>query len=761
MLTVIAVSAVLAACGGGDAATEAPGYAAGAALAPADIAPKSTALTASGAVDTAPTSPAALEGAAADTVEMALVSTDTADLAQAQSELSAGATADARPAQPSAAPTAEASSVIVPSEPVPAEPSAPTMHMSAVSAAQATTTNSVSSLVSTLGLFLPLHVAVEDWANARQLAANDSGWKTWTTSRRDLLSRWFGRTRDRADLVAGYPNDFVNPLTGAAVSWTMDIAEPANGTTAAEIRYKAAWAAINRQYNITRTLDAARLYQLQGDTTLAEVAAKQLDLYADNYAKWPLRTSIGNARMMAQSLDEAVSVLELLEAAKALAPYAAAARQAKWRDSLFRPIAANVQTYTYGPLNNINLWCAAAVTAVGLYANDAALVTAGTTGPQGTNAVLASGLNADGLWFEGSFSYNNYVILALARMFDVASQYGRGDLVQRYAPQVQRLLALPVLFNFDDGSLPAPSDTRSAVAPVDRGTHLAMYRHVPTSFGVMAATTSRTWATLLDVPRASALPLALPTAVSLNAEASRMAQLRMGAWQLYVHYGQSTVNHAQEEALTYELVHGTTSITRDAGTAASYSLPQHTEYFSKGVGNNVALIDGLGQQQWAPGVVRSFDAVNGTLDAAQPSYRSDANVQRSYKLSSSGFSETTRITLPTTQATPRRLGVMFNTACQIAITDPRAGTAAAATAPTGSAGFKFWTAITKRSAQASWTAKLTCAGKAYELAINGPAAHTVYSATAPNTPLPATRNALYVEAPGKDVSFTTSIRALP
>lgn len=611
------------------------------------------------------------------------------------------------------------------------------------------------------GFFLANRTASENWANARLLAANDRVWASWLGSRRDLLGKWFGQARDRVDLIAGYPNDLVDAQTGAAVPWTYDMAEPPAGTTAAEVKYKSAWVAINRQYNISRTLDAARFYKLSGDLTLAETAARQLDFYANNYANWPLRTAIGNARMLGQSLDEAVSALEMLQAANALTAYATPQRQALWRDGLFKPMAVNLQTYAYGALNNINLWCSTAVAAIGMQYKDATLLAAGTTGPKGVNAVLATGVTRDGIWFEGSFAYNDYVLFALARLFDLAAQNGRADLVQSYVNQVQSMLLAPTLFKFDDGTLPMVSDTRSPVAPVDIGTHLALYRHVPTTFGMQAATTTRTWDTLLDAPTAGVKTTALPTAQSRHAEDTRMALLRQGDWQLFVHYGQKTINHAQEEALSYDLAQGTTSISRDAGTATSYSSAQHADYFSKGVGNNVPLIDGQGQEQWAPGVVQTFDATAGVLDVSHPTYRHDVSVSRRFQLGSAGLTELTRLNLVPPQTAARRLGVMFNTACGVAITDPRAGLGTSAAAPSGSPGFALWSQVQRYNVQATWSAVLTCAGKPYALTVSTAAPHTAYSATAPNTPLPATRNALYVEASGTDVSFQTHIRALP
>lgn len=693
-------------------------------------------------------------------------SSDAPAAAQATVSSNAGAAALPEPLQPStaAAPTSAAAPATVNVDLAPPPQVSVVTQAAAAPAADPPTSAraELAALAQTPGLLMPPRTAVDDWASARRLAASDAGWKDWVAGMRNLVSIWFATLRDRADLVAGYPNDYADPVSGAALSWTIDTPMPASQATPAAVKVQQAWIAINRQYNISRTLDAARLYRLGGDAALAELAARQLDFYAANYLQWPQRTAIGNARMLAQSLDEAVSVLSLLEAADALDGYASGARKAAWRDGLFRPIAANLPTYGYGPLNNINLWCAVALAAIGMHLNDQALLDAGLAGPKGISAVLAEGVSRDGIWAEGSFAYNNYVLLALARFFDLAALNKRGDLVAQYVPDTQRMLLAPLLFRFDDGTLPTPSDTRNKVAPVDTSTHLALYRHVPSSFGIQQAAATRSWATLLDTPPALAAKPALPPTRTVDANDVRMLLLRQGSWQLFVHYGQKMPNHAQEEAMTYELVDGTTSITRDAGTATSYSAPQHLYYFSKGVGNNVPLVDGQGQQQWAPGAVTQFDAAAGTFAVTHAGYRSGVDASRSYRLSSSGYSETTRIVVQGTRPAPRRLGVIFNTACTLTVSDPRAGAARTAAAPFADAGYGFWSGTQSHKPTATtWVAQLGCGGKRYELAITGPAGQIAYRAVVPDTPLPATRNALYVEATGTDVSFTTAIRALP
>ena len=165
-----------------------------------------------------------------------------------------------------------------------------------------TASTQVTALAATPGVLLPSRVAQEDWANAKRLAASDAYWKYWVEGTRAFATKWFSVPRDRVELIAGYSNDYINPTTGAALSYSIDTPMPTNISTPAAVRTQQAWVAINRQYNISRALDAARLYKLTGDKVMAENAARQLDFYAANYLKWPLRTAVGNARMLGSEL---------------------------------------------------------------------------------------------------------------------------------------------------------------------------------------------------------------------------------------------------------------------------------------------------------------------------------------------------------------------------------------------------------------------------------------------------------------------------
>lgn len=766
------MDAAVAATGSIMGAASAASPASAASAAEATVSAASAVEPSTAATTTATATPAPTAKIAAATTEVKTATTTTGTSTQTSTSTTSGAGTTAKPAAVSlvttTAPVGTVSTATVTDQPTTATTQATTEStatqttaarlQNALAASMAS--SQVDTLLKTSGLLLGVRTATESWSTARNTVSTNSGWATWLSQKRSAVDKWYAKTRDRVDLQAGLPNDYVDPKTGVALQWTVDSPEPANGTTAKEIAFKGAWVAIMRQVNIDFALDAARIYQVTGDTKMAETAASQLDFYADSYNKWPLRTAVGNSRMFGQTLEEATTVLSLLETAHALGPYVSSARKAKWRDGLFFPIAVNLQAYSWGSLNNMNLWCAVATAAIGMEHGNATWTDAGLTGPRSVAAVMTQGVTKDGIWYEGSFAYNNYVVLAMARLFDLAALAGRADVINKYAPDVQRMLLAPVLYRFDDGSLPSPNDSRSAIAPVDKPTHGAMYRHVPTTYGLQYAYGIRSWASLSDPPIVPTSDPKLPAVQTIYSPDTGFASLRAGSWQAFIHYGQKTQAHAQAEALTFELAHGTINISRDAGTSNSYGSLQHKEYFSQGLGNNVPLVDGQGADGYAMGEVKAFDPIGGTLDVLQANYRSDASARRTFRLETTGFSETTRITLTKAGAAPRRLGVVFNTLCSVQVTDPRAGVASSATAPTGAPGFKYWTGITRQTAQATWTAKLTCGGKPYEMTIVGPPGHTVYRAAAPSTPLPNTRSTLYLEINGTDATFSSSIRAL-
>lgn len=621
--------------------------------------------------------------------------------------------------------------------------------------ARTTASTAVQLAQAERGVFRGFREAREDWPRLQADYRARKDVRDWVDYQRNKVDAWMRRDFERPGLIGGWIHEYVDPKSGGGMTWTPTSPEPPDGSTPAEMAFKAAWVAYGRGYNVAQARTAARLYKLTGDGRYAEWAARQLDFYAEHYEQWPVQTKDGRSRMYKQGLDEAVDAFSLLDTARLLDGFASAARAERWRSRLFMPMADNLR-HTNGSMTNIALWHEAARAAIALRYRDDALLDAALDGPRAIRAILRYGITVDNVWIEGTFEYNNYVLAVLAKLLTQASLEGRSGQFTAERDAALRLALGMLDYRFDNWTLPTPADSVQAQKPISEAVHRELYRVVPTYWGLAEAARSRSWESLLDPPGSvPATAPALPPVTTRHFTAMRQAVLRAGDWQAFVHYGQVNGHHWQEELTTFELFDGSTPIATDPGTVA-YSSPLHKGYFATGVGNNVPLVDGRGPTQWAPGEVLEFDAARAYLRVQQPAYQTGVSVTRGYRVTGQGFAE--HSALAAAGATDRRLGVVFNTECRV---EPAAGLREAAGEPLpGANGFRQWADVKRYVAgpDGNWTLKLGCGGKVYLMQVTGPARQSVYLGTAPTVPVPKRRQAVYYETWGKTASFETQIR---
>ena len=621
-----------------------------------------------------------------------------------------------------------------------------------------TTASSVDQLLgSANGIYFGPRVAKEDWPGLINRYKRDASVVSWVKGERARIDNWISKKFERPDLVGGWQLAYVNPGTGLAETWTVDSPEPPNGNTDVQRAYKGAWVAIGRDYNIAQMQAAARMYRLTGNVAYAEWAAGQLDFYADNYARWPLRTSEGRCTMYQSGLGEATAAFGLIDAARLLEVYAGSARSQHWHDVLFMPMAQNLKS-TSAPLSNIQVWHMGAIAAIAMRYKDAALLDFAQNSPQGIKANMADGLTVDNFWKEGTFAYNAYMVTALSKIVVQADVEGYADNFAELRDQAIRLLLVTLDYRFDDNTLPNPNDSREAQQVAPNGPHWLLFRVAPTYWGLKTANEWRTWESLLDPPAPIPKnPPTLPTAKTRNFTAMRQAVLRAGNWQAYIHYGQINGNHVQHELLNFELHYGATPIAYDPGTV-DYGSPYHTGYFQMGPANNVPLVDGLGQVQWAPGKLLSFSATENRLVAEQPKYLPDVDVVRGYRVTTGGFVEQSAITVA--NGAIRRLGIAFSTTCEVRMGN---GATDSPVLPLPNVtAMSYWTQVHMFMGAAQWNAQLNCGGNnRFQMTVTGPANQHIYLVKAPNTPMPSTRNTLYYEVQGSSSNFQTEIKQAP
>ncbi len=606
---------------------------------------------------------------------------------------------------------------------------------------------------------LTIRMAREDWPAARRLMVQDPGWREWINSRKATLDGWMSAFNDRSEWIAGHQHELIDPESQAPVEWSPRMPEPADGGEQAT-KFKRAWISYARSYNSDQILEAAQMYRLTGEKRYAEWAARQLDFYARNYNIWPLQSRFGKARMMGQSLDEATVCVQLIEATRLIEQAVSSERLAAWRTDLFMPMTKIWRDFDQG-FNNITLWLTVAKALIGYRFNDAKLIAEAIDGPKGIRVLLNQSVTADFLWYEGSLSYNDYVLMALKPLFVHASLMGYFDSLKREMLIAQNMLLAPLVFRFPDGKRPAPGDDRAARSPaLNIGLHASLRRVLPTSAGLLESTRYKNWDSLIDPAEISpSLTVKLPSVVTANFEAERMAILKTANWQLFMHYGQLAANHAQQEALNYELYRNSTPVSLDQGTVAYFSQ-LHLKYFRLGVAHNVPLVNGAGQEGWAPGKVIDFNAEVPSIEVAQPDYWKNASATRRLELRDDLVSDKVTIKVNDSSKDQYRLGLLLNSECKVELDDTALGSPSPSGAPAGP-GFEYWSDVFRLAAPARWSARLACKGAKIRLLVNASRPHVLFYGSAPATPIPARRQAIYLELTGREANFDMQFKAEP
>ena len=547
--------------------------------------------------------------------------------------------------------------------------------------------------------------AREDWDNARTLTATDPAWKQWLADERAAVDAWMARHHDRVEWIAGWSHDGVSPKDGSALHWTDKIpgeetdhfTSPSDPRVEITPKLKAWWVVSFRGRHNRMMNTAARLYKLTGDTRYAEWAASQLDFYTDNFLKWEPQRSGQNARLYWQTLTEASNLVIYADTVRLLGDYVAPDRLENWRKNFFYPevdaINANFQM-----IHNIATWQRCAAAQVALLFHDEAMWDAALNSTYGLRAQIAQGITSDYIWYEQSLGYNNFVVNAVLTLYTAAGLHDRAPLLDTEMSASENLMLSTTAMRFPDGALPNPADNKGRQHVPNLATFASAYRVFPTKLGLAAAADTRDWDPLLDPPAAiaaayhfdpaaydtAAAIAALPPVIAHNMETTRMAILRSGPWQVYIHYGQITRSHAHAEALNYEAYYNDTDITHDTGVVG-YGSPLYKGYYQQGANHNVPLIDGQGQDlnaapaesgnanlpigktesaattpnnsnllpAGARGQLISYAPAK--ITAAQDYYRKNARATRTLEIN--GDTLTDRVTLETTDNQPHTLGL--------------------------------------------------------------------------------------------------------
>lgn len=509
----------------------------------------------------------------------------------------------------------------------------------------------------------PWRVAREDWAGAKQRVAEDPAWTAWLAKERAEVDRWMEKHRDRVEWIAGWSHDGVSPKDGSRVLWTEKIpreevpffSSPSDPKIEITPKLHAWWVVSFRGRHVETMNRAAQLFRLTGDVRYATWAAGQMDFYADNYLKWEPQRPGHNARLFWQTLTEATNLVKFTETVRLLGDFVTTPRREQWRRKFFQP-EVEVLNRNFQSIHNIATWQRCAVAQVALLFGDEPMWREALDGRFGLRRQIAEGITSDYLWHEQSLGYNSYVVRAVLTLFTAAGLHGRAEELADEMATAENLMLSPVYLRFPNGQLPNPADSGSIGTAPNRAVFAETYRVFPTTLGLEEAAGIRDWNTLLDPPPPSPRAFQLPPVTSRHLESSRMALLKSGSWQVFLHYGQLVRSHSQAEALNYSAFFGDTDITHDPGTVG-YGSPLYRGYYTRGLNHNVPLINGEGETPPQPGEVLDYSADPARISVAQPSYRADAAARRTLAIEGSTLVDTA--TIESTKG-PQKLGLALH-----------------------------------------------------------------------------------------------------
>ncbi len=605
----------------------------------------------------------------------------------------------------------------------------------------------------------PWRTAREDWVGARRRVAEDPIWAGWLQREREAVERWMRRHHDRVEWLPGWSHDGVSPKDGSRVTWTEQIpheeveffSSPSDPRIEITPKLHAWWVVTFRGHHVETMVRAARLFRLTDDPAFADWVSGQMDFYAENFLKWEPQRPGHPARLFWQTLTEATNLVKFTTAVRLLGDAVPAEQRQRWRAQFFEPEVKALNA-TSQNIHNIATWQRCAVAQVALLFGDEELWRAALNGEFGLRRQLAEGITSEYFWYEQSLGYNSYVVRAVLSLFTTAGLYGRADELAHEMATAQNLMLSPLYLRFPDGVLPNPADSGRAGRAPNPELFAETYRVFPTTLGLEEAAKVRDWNTLLDPPPPSPRAVVLPEVTSRSLASTRLAVLKSGPWQVFLHYGQVTRSHSQREALNFSAYFGDTDITHDPGTVG-YGSPLHRGYYTRGLNHNVPLVNGEGQESHHPGELVGFSAQPARVAAAQPRYQKNARASRELAIAGDTLVDVAKV--ETLKGTAR-LGLALHLQGRVRL--PAGFRPEGEFAAKRPAEFKYWRDTTAQGYRDRAEFEVDYGkGVVLRVTLAVPGEFKVWHGSAPDAP-PRRREAFYLELaqPARQATFTTT-----
>jgi hypothetical protein len=232
---------------------------------------------------------------------------------------------------------------------------------------------------------------------------------------------------------------------------------PEDGKVWTGDKYDAYWRTVTHNNIANKAVDLAFAYAFDGDKKYARAAGEILMAYADFYPKHIENKD--KKRIMWQSLDEATFILkpvqayELIYGSGVLSDDEKRKIEENWLGPTARFLMSERST-----IHNIHCWYNAGICSIGLILGDQGMVDFAVEGPKhGFKQQISEGVKEDGIWYEGSFGYHFYTIMALQNL--IIPALNNGIDIEKELEVVKNMFYTPMLMADAQFDVPSTNDS--------------------------------------------------------------------------------------------------------------------------------------------------------------------------------------------------------------------------------------------------------------------------------------------------------------
>jgi hypothetical protein len=386
-----------------------------------------------------------------------------------------------------------------------------------------------------------------------------------------------------------------------------------------------------------RAVHAAVLSTLGVDPSFAGLAESILVGYAERYASYPnVDNVLGPTRLFFSTYLESIWLLQICVAADLIAG-ANPSLADRVKAEIVEPSRAIIADYNEGASNR-QVWNDAALLAAALLLGDRSAAREAVAGPGGVISHLATGLLADGTWYEGE-NYHLFAHRGLWYGVTLAERAGL-EIPRELVARFQSGFATPFISALPDFTFPSRRDSQYAVSlrqwriaehcelglaraenPILVGALERMYRaDLPrreTGRRVSSADVERngpatsltradlSWRALLFArPELPVLEPLAPKSALLERQGLAVFRRNEGRVYVALDYGASGGGHGHPDRLNLILADGNIRWLDDYGTGSYVDPSLH--WYRSTLAHNAPLVNGVSQDK-VDGQLLAFD----------------------------------------------------------------------------------------------------------------------------------------------------------